>query len=166
MKNEFERIEKGLKLIREEGEKNIKDVSFANNFLNSLGKERFVFMPLKLKYSFIFLIVFFLISNIFLIYKINLCQKKLIVFNTPKIEEKQSLIKEKEINLKKEKIEIKNIEKQSSSEKNLSKKSVEINKYEEFSQSKLEQTIKFTEEVNKLLGLFIIDINMEEKNES
>lgn len=161
MKNEFEEIENGLKLLKEEGEKNIKNVSFVNKFIDSIEKERVFFSNFKLKQILIYLIIILLSSNLFLIKKLTLQNKKLVLLSG-KNTENQPLI------IEKEKIGIKEIKKQNLIEKKSSKKIIEEQKpEEEFVVSevlRLEETIKFTEEINKIIGLFIINLNMEGKN--
>ncbi|MCM8818205.1 MAG: hypothetical protein NC915_01820 [Candidatus Omnitrophica bacterium] len=170
MKNEFEKIEKGLRLLKEEGEKNMRDIGFVNKFLNAIEKEKVVFIYSKWNYSLVYLTILLIFLNLFFIHKLNLHIHKLnlhkenmVVFNDRNIEN-QPLIIEKE-KIEKEKIEIKYIKKQNLNKEKLVEKNIGEEKLEKFSQPlKLEETIKFTEEINKLLGLFTINLNIEGNN--
>ncbi|MCM8810261.1 MAG: hypothetical protein NC917_01250 [Candidatus Omnitrophica bacterium] len=158
MKNDFEKIEKGLRLLKEEGKKIMRDISFVDKFLNATKKEKFVFIYSKWNYFFVYLTIVLVFLNLFFIHKLNLHKENMVAFNYRNIEN-QPLITEKE------KIEIKYIKKQNSNKEKLVEKNIREEKLEEFSQPlKLEETIKFTEEINKLLRLFTINLNIEGNN--
>ncbi len=158
MKNDFEKIEKGLRLLKEEGRKMMRDISFFDKFLNATEKEKFVFIYSKWNYFLVYLTIVLVFLNLFFIHKLNLHKENMVAFNYRNIEN-QPLITEKE------KIEIKYIKKQNSNKEKLVEKNIGEEKLEKFSQPfKLEETIKFTEEINKLLGLFTINLNIGGNN--
>ncbi|MCM8806872.1 MAG: hypothetical protein NC926_02780 [Candidatus Omnitrophica bacterium] len=157
MEKEFEKIEKGLKLLKEE--KSEKDVDFVNEFARFIEtkkeKETYLFWNLKLGLA--FLVVTFLFLNlVFLKHKLDFEKENLVLITkkTPEIpvsvlEKKQ--VDERPVLVKTKKIECKKIEKE---EKEIYTSN----------RSSLEESIIISEEINKILKLFTFNLKMEAEN--
>ncbi len=162
MKNEFEKVEYGLKLLKEEYEKDVSEVNMADKFVKYAEICKSNYISYKVK-NYIFLItIFILFSNLFFVlYRLNFEKRRMIANFTPEKNINNFLISKKDSIIDTNQ-ETKNMVKKSSG-KNIEKK--EKNKEIFNSETlKIEDSIKFTDEINKILNLFTIKINMEEEN--
>lgn len=149
MKNGFEKVEYGLKLLKEDSEKIDKNVDFADKFFKYRQKEKYTYF--KMKYVFTYVFVLLLTLNLFL------TTEKLKLEKTKKSYSYIVNIPNKKDNLP----EIVNIT-LNKNQKSI-KKENKIVKFENMKDEKvspIDESIKFTEEINKIVGLFIINLNI------
>ncbi|MGC8976886.1 MAG: hypothetical protein ACP5OB_04615 [Candidatus Ratteibacteria bacterium] len=149
MEKEFEKIEYGLKLLKDEKEKIDEKVNIAEKILRYLEKEK-PYPNFKIKYAFSLLFIFLILF--LTVEKLNMEKSKnFYVLN---------------INEKKEK-EVPSMPKQISESMKVKKKEFKIKKIDNKEKGELlpiEESIKFTEEIDKIISLFTIDLKMEGEN--
>ncbi|MCM8804671.1 MAG: hypothetical protein NC833_05415 [Candidatus Omnitrophica bacterium] len=151
MENGFEKVEYGLRLLKKDTEKIDKEVNFVDKFSKYIVKEKNY--SFKMKYILTYTFIFLLILNLFVtIEKLNLekAKKSYIVNFT---EKKDNLPETLNISLNKNN----KCEKKENRITNL--KSVKDENV-----SPIEESIKFTEEINKIIDLFSVNLNIGGKN--
>jgi hypothetical protein len=162
MKNKFEKIEYGLRLLKEEYEKiDVDGVDIIDKIEKHLKNgEKRLFFPLKIKYAFLSLATFLLLINIFISF--NRMNSKTAVKNlSENLNMNKNLIVKSDSVAKKDKVfsKDKKIKKVRNTEE---KKDIEIG--DEKNKVLIIETIEFTEEINKIVNLFKVDLNMEGEN--
>lgn len=147
MKNGFEKIEYGLKLLKEDSEKINKDFDIVEKFSKYIGKEKS--SSFKIKYALTYVFILLLTLNLFLTFeKLNLEKaKKSYIIDLS--EKKDALPEMVDVTLNENKGYMKR-----------ENKIVRIKNMKDEKISPIEESIKFTEEINKIIGLFFVNLNI------
>jgi len=156
MKRNFDEIEYGMELLKKEGEKT-GEINCVDRFLKYIEKECIKsFYFFRIKYALLCGIIILFGLNIFVILSfLNKSNQKIVPVSQLKIPPLSETILTKKENPK--------VEKRSDK---LEERIVTVNI--ELPTEKcipLEETLKFTEEINKIIKLFIFDFKIGEENE-
>jgi len=154
MKDGFKIVEYGLELLREEFKK-IEGNGFVREFEKYIEEDEILNEGLNLKKGFVFALLFLFSLNIYFIFKNNIKRENK-VSNNFVLEEKKAI--PQEILVLKDK---------DSKVKKVAKKKEKEEAKEEKVEGRLpiEETIEFTIEINKIVGLFNFDFKIGEENE-
>lgn len=154
MKDGFKIVEYGLELLREEFKK-IEGNGFVREFEKYIEEDEILNEGLNLKKGFVLALLFLFSLNIYFIFKNNIKRENK-VSNNFVLEEKKAIPQEILV-LKDKDSKVKRVAK---------KKEKEEVKEEKFEGRLLiEETIEFTIEINKIVGLFNFDFKIGEENE-
>lgn len=154
MKDGFKIVEYGLELLREEFKK-IEGNGFVREFEKYIEEDEILNEGLNLKKGFVFALLFLFSLNIYFIFKNNIKRENK-VSNNFVLEEKKAIPQEILV-LKDKDSKVKRVAKKKEKE--------EVKEEKVEGRLPIEETIEFTIEINKIVGLFNFDFKIGEENE-
>lgn len=154
MKDGFKIVEYGLELLREEFKK-IEGNGFVREFEKYIEEDEILNEGLNLKKGFVFALLFLFSLNIYFIFKNNIKRENK-VSNNFVLEEKK-VIPQEILVLKDKDSKVKRVAKKKEKE--------EVKEEKVEGRLPIEETIEFTIEINKIVGLFNFDFKIGEENE-
>jgi hypothetical protein len=162
MKNKFEKIDYGLRLLKEEYEKiDVDGVDIIDKIEKYLknGEKKLIY-SFTIKYAFLSLSIFLFLMNILISSK-RMNSKSNVENLSQNLNMNKNLIVKSDSVAKKDKVFSR--EKKEKKVRNTGeKKDIEIS--DEKNKTLIIETIEFTEEINKIVNLFKFDLNMEGEN--